>query len=274
MVLEFRADTSKIMKDLLASGDMTEKDLHTDGHHGELPGPLAERVLGSLPYKQDDEFSLLLIDSLEWRWERLGGLALHNTGDGVDGFAGILGKQGACTTPAGKSWRKLYALAWKGHIKRDINRPARQYGEKERGELEKAFLSLASGYQGKVERVNEVFFHCPDKAGVLLTCSNSENKSEMDLFCLIADRGGWSLVPFVDVPYPVKGGVVFRHADGTGHGGVYMDSELHVVPDLDGDGADEILFTSNTATILYRIVSAQNRAGFSLVIEHSEDYGI
>lgn len=279
LVMKFGQDTSKVMGDLLGAGMLCEKDLPKYCPPHTVPAGVGLRILEGSPYKLGDDFAFLLTDSSVWHIGRLAGVTMHETGDGVEGFSGVLDSGFSCCD-AGTSERsrsRLYALAWKGRAQRNVCiRQANQLTEMQRTQIERVVLDQNPNFAGTLDSASHVNFHYPDKTGFLAVLSSSIRKDEKVLFSLVSNGGGYIAVPFVSQLYPelVDNGVVFQHPYDTKHGGAFRDSELCVLSGIHGDGADSILFLCNTAAILYRIVRADNAAGFSITIEHKEDYGI
>ena len=279
LVMDFGRDTSKEMRELLVAGTLCEKDLFKYCPPHTVPAGVESRILEGASCKRGDDFSLLVIARATWRAGRLAGVTMHETGDGVDGFSAVLEGDGPCCG-SGTSERarsRLYALAWKGRGRPDvcIRRPE-QLAERQRAQLERAVLDQNPSFVGTLDSASRICFHHPDRMGFLVVLSSTLRQGEKVLFALVSSGDGHIAVPFVSQAYPesVDTGVVFQHPSDARHGGVFRDSELRVISGIRGDDADAILFVCNTAAILYRVVPAENAAGFQITVDRKEDYGV
>ncbi|MDQ1256316.1 MAG: hypothetical protein QG656_912 [Candidatus Hydrogenedentes bacterium] len=233
-------------EDLLSTRALSEeldKSLSFDPGIEDLSPAVAQMVFENIPEEPGDVYTLLFPESLTWTREVLTTVAVRYT-DGYDGFIGVLGQTSPWAPSLGQMAPKFVALAWKGDTPVPVHveaAPRRYFGEAKRKELERIFLDTHPDYRGTLKDVVEVFFKYPNKRGVLLDFWKEEGRGERSLFCLMEDAGAWIEVPFEDIYYAEGKGIVLQHNTDEAPAEP-QDVNLYVLPDLDRNGASELLF--------------------------------
>lgn len=235
-----------------------------------------DQVLSSVGEKLGDRYWLLFPESLTTVSAELSGVALCPTGDGFGGFLGVLGKQGDCAAAFSVPGR-VYALSFTGK-EPGFSRPAPVKLSKE--EVTELAQMLP---QKDVEVLSTRGMYCryPDIRGALIVVRDSslgftyllpfarqgdkwvslplESDNAEQIPTNSKDNPGTSSSNMGNYFKPAAEiklhGIVLENT-GAEHGYVLRNSNVYVLPDLDGNRADEVLFVTNDVAVFFWIKPA------------------
>ena len=241
-----------------------------------LPVEAQRFVFQHIPETLGDEYNVFFPKSFEWQRRALSGVALHPF---WQGFMGVL--SGAA--PEGSRCREDYGFAplIVGLAFRSAKEAlARQMPHDAISEARKSRIAgfitkkLAGGdpeflpwvdisvARPKFIKWIEIFIGYPNVKAVLtvVEVNNAPNtaggETAQYLFCILERKGGPVIVPFDQgAEQAVIGGALLYEDEETDTSP--RDSELFILPDLDGNGGEELLVVS-TVSALFTIVSTED----------------
>lgn len=212
-------------------------------------------LMDRIPEQSGAYFTILSADSLANGKARFLGVTPLSSGDG---FAGLLGRLDLSATSSrnkGNSLR-VVGLAFAGEkekeklISRTMPRPPSREinAESVIEEIEEATgmsdLELIEGL--------DIFYLYPKFSGIVVMVSSPPKQSNY-LFCLAQHGRNWHIVPIAREDFiddSLAGGLLLEETPGEHHF-YYRNPALYVFPDIDGDGASEVLLVSDSQSVLF-----------------------
>jgi hypothetical protein len=246
---------SLVTPSLESSGD----DIGREGYLPEEVSPYMEEfVFSRISEKKGDAYTLFFPNSLTSRRLNLTGLAFLG-GDGLNGFLGILGEEGACPACTTSS-RRAYAIAIPGvhHIKAETM-PERRFSKDDLRIIEDTMIKATCLANARLEEARNIYCRYPDVRGVIALLRNCETGDQY-MSALLNKDGAWQVFPI-----ETRTGQMFPESKTKGNSIVYLNraptncgyfmsnSEFFVLPDIDGDGASEVMVSSDIISILFSI---------------------
>jgi len=215
-------------------------------------------VFQNIPEAVGDKYSVLYLKSLRSEGRTLSGIALYPTGDG--GFRGFLGLlKGTMDQGDRIGDRLVVGLAFKSAKKASAKQMhSDEIGQERKSAITKFIHSRLVGTDPRFVRWAGIYVEYPSIQGVATVVelmSARYGRRIKYLFCVIEGQDnpeGLLIVPFKESPGVLgteeRGSLCFEDPGGetdTTPG----KSELFILPDLDGDGANELLVVSTVSRL-------------------------
>ncbi len=216
-----------------------------------LDRSIQDRVFASIREKAGDVYSVLLLDGFICRSNTLRGTAVISSGDGYRGFVGALDEYPRELTWRGSD-RQVCGLSFKGTV--GIlggiapSKPSPRSDDDEIVREACSFLSLSNGH---LQFTWDVYCRFPNDKGVLAVVRDNSTGNEF-LQPMMKSGSTWLPLSMKRTTGEEYGN--FEYLTANPQSGFYMTApQLFVLPDIDGNGADEILVTSEIVNILFSI---------------------
>ena len=221
-------------------------------------------VFDQIPESNNDSYCIFDPEKLRTEQRRIDGVAVQaTTSIGAYFFMGTLGETNYYDNPDEAGGRVIAITMGRTCPRLDLAR-LQQYSKPvlTDGIVETILTSPVHnpGTQLRILTAKRVYFSYPTNEGVVVVLEDEQHGFDYMYFLIRRKEGAWMIVPITTTTWMESiggGGVVYREHHPEHHFAL-MDPRLYVLPDLDGDGSDEILITSRTIAELCSIGRSTN----------------
>lgn len=264
LFVELSLPQEMLLDSFVASGRTVPPFLEHGGMCEDLPPNDQEYVFRNIPEARGQKYSVLFYESSHCETRTLSGLTLYPTGDG--GFRGFLGVlDGRAPEPKLIGDDYLVGLAFNSDTPAKARRmPAGEIDESRRAAIARfvrrrlCAVDLAlldqSVQSPKFREWVEIFVEYPTLRATLVVVEFTKLEFERErhikyLFCVLEQAEGFALIPFTQSPRHAFDAGLYYQDDGGQTDVTPVCSELFVLPDIDGNGAHELLVVSTISQL-------------------------